>query len=73
MKDAEYRRAHKVLTPEFELAHAVIEAASMPGSLRSSLPRVWKPRNRPSRAWKAGGEDRPPRPWNVWRRRPALG
>jgi ribosome-binding protein aMBF1 (putative translation factor) len=37
MKDAKYREAHDELTPEFELAHAVIEARVTAGLTQEQL------------------------------------
>lgn len=37
MKDPAYRKAHETLTPEFELAHAVIEARAHAGLTQEQL------------------------------------
>ena len=37
MKDPKYRKAHEALAPEFELAHAVIEARAHAGLTQEQL------------------------------------
>jgi ribosome-binding protein aMBF1 (putative translation factor) len=39
MKDPAYRKAHEALAPEFELAHAVIEARTHAGLTQEQLAR----------------------------------
>src|SRR5262245_42152935 len=59
MKEPEYRKAHAALTPEFELAHAVIEARTHAGltqeqlatrmkTSKSAIARLESDRGRPS-------------------------
>jgi hypothetical protein len=41
MKDPEYRKAHKALAPEFELAGALIQARVQASLTQNSLRRAW--------------------------------